>query len=174
MYEPSFDFGHRYHRFFCGAVYSSGELAVQMWKICIENTHAHGINMNFYWCVFTFMLLWKLWQTTWRKICVLQRQQICEGISRVFFSGFVLNTRHTTVKKKTERKRALSMKCTSESSIGSSNSSSQHACAQINTNYDLRTYNVFGKWSTRFDSDYYYFFFIFENTEPYTCHYYSI
>lgn len=75
-----------------------------------------------------------------------------------FFFCFVLNTRHTTVKKKTERKRALSMKCTSESSIGSSNSSSQHACAQINTNYDLRTYNVFGKWSTRFDSDYYYFF----------------
>lgn len=45
---------------------------VQMlwWKICTKNTHAHGINMNFYWCVFAFTL-WKLWQATWRKVCVL-------------------------------------------------------------------------------------------------------
>lgn len=75
--------------FLCGCgFWLNMRYAVQMWKICNENTHAHGINMNFYWCVFAFML-WKLWQATWRKICVLQRMRknFClHFFSRTFFS----------------------------------------------------------------------------------------
>lgn len=55
-------FFKRVHVFVVG--YIAGIVQMLWWKICTKNTHAHHINMNFYWCVFAFTL-WKLWQATW-------------------------------------------------------------------------------------------------------------